>query len=516
MDKTPPEDVKSRSEKFHGTPPRGLDNIPRSVSQPARFGRIFRNLEPLASDSAALLKLAGTMIEKPEDVEDAKAASNNARMSAGFTYLGQFIDHDLTFDPVSKLQSDNDPDALEDFRTPRFDLDSVYGRGRDDSPFLYDGEKFVIGKNDPNEEDLPRSPNGRAIIGDPRNDENLIVSQLQLAFLRYHNAVVDALPPVPTRFDDARELVRFHYQWILVHDFLPKVVGDELVQHILKPNPYPVRTREGLKEAFAWKTDLRFYNFEQLPFMPVEFSVAAYRFGHSMVRFNYALNPQTDGEGKELPIFAAQGDDLRGFRPRPAKRKIEWFRFFKFEGADPEKLQPARAIDTLLSTGLGVLPDIVASHPNSLAERNLLRGKALGLPSGQDVARAMGIPEDFVVGNAKNKLQIVPAYKLPDGKPDPSVPAIDARLKNELETAFGTATPLWYYILKEAEVFAAGQHLGPVGGRIVAEVFLGILKADPTSYLNVAPRWEPSKGQFGCTQNGHYSIQNLLRFAGVA
>jgi len=327
---------------------------------------------------------------------------------------------------------------------------------------------------------------------------------------------VDALPAVPTRFDDARELVRFHYQWILVHDFLPKVVGDELVQQILKPDSYPVRARGGLKDALAWKTDLRFYNFKGLPFMPVEFSVAAYRFGHSMVRFNYALNPQTDGEGKELPIFATQGDDLRGFRPRPAKRKIEWFRFFKFEGADPEKLQPARAIDTLLSTGLGVLPDIVASNPNSLAARNLLRGKALGLPSGQDVARAMGIPEEFLVGNSKNKLQIGPAYKLPDGKPDPSVPAIDGALKIELETQFGTATPLWYYILKEAEVFAAGQHLGPVGGRIVAEVFLGILKADPTSYLNVAPRWEPSKGQFGCTQNGHYSIQNLLRFAGVA
>ncbi|HTD85851.1 MAG TPA: hypothetical protein VK850_04680, partial [Candidatus Binatia bacterium] len=170
----------------------------------------------------------------------------------------------------------------------------------------------------------------------------------------------------------------------------------------------------------------------------------------------------------------------------------------------------------LLSTGLGVLPDIVASNPNSLAARNLLRGKALGLPSGQDVARAMGIPEEFLVGNSKNKLQIGPAYKLPDGKPDPSVPAIDAALKIELETAFGTATPLWYYILKEAEVFAAGQHLGPVGGRIVAEVFLGILKADPTSYLNIAPRWEPSKGQFGCMQNGHYSIQNLLQFAGVA
>src|SRR2546428_603643 len=213
MDKAPLEHVKSRSSKFHGTPPRGLDNIPRSVSHAGKFGRIFRNLEPLASDSGALVKLAGTMIEKPEDVEDPKAASNNARISAGFTYLGQFIDHDLTFDPCWQLKNNYDPHAPDDFRTPRFDLDSVYGRGLDDSPFLYDGYKFVIGRNDAKEEDLPRSPNGRAIIGDPRNDENLIVSQLQVAFFRYHNAVVDALPAVPTRFDDAREIVRVHFPW---------------------------------------------------------------------------------------------------------------------------------------------------------------------------------------------------------------------------------------------------------------------------------------------------------------
>src|SRR5712692_2426354 len=112
------------------------------------------------------------------------------------TEVGESGGHDLTFDPVSKLQRDNDPDALEDFRTPRFDLDNVYGRGPDESPFLYDAnsEKFVIGKNGVGEEDLPRSPNVRALIGDPRNDENLIVSQLHLAFLKYHNAVVDALP----------------------------------------------------------------------------------------------------------------------------------------------------------------------------------------------------------------------------------------------------------------------------------------------------------------------------------
>ncbi len=507
---------RTKGAKFHGAPPRGLDNLPRSTSHAGRFGRLFHNLEPLDADADSLVKLAGSMIELPEDVEDPDAASNNQRMSAGFTYLGQFIDHDLTFDPVSNLQRDNDPDALEDFRTPRFDLDSVYGRGRDDSPFLYDGEKFVIGINESGEEDLPRSPNGRALLGDPRNDENLIVSQLHLAFMKFHNAVVDALPAGSNRFEDARETVRRHYQWVVIHDFLTHVVGTDLVGRILLPDPYPVQTHPNIALALAWKVDLRFYKFKVFPFMPVEFSVAAYRFGHSMVRFDYALNPETDGDGKDLPIFATDGPDLRGFRPRPPERKIEWFRFFKFDGADSDKLQPARAIDTLLSAGLGVLPDVVAKNPNSLAARNLLRGRALGLPSGQDVARAMGIPEDLILGNDKNKLQVGAGYKLPDGTPDPSVPPLDTGLKQQLEDAFGTATPLWYYILKEAEVFGKGQHLGPVGGRIVAEVFLGILKADRTSYLNLAPAWEPSKGHFGCNKDGQYVIQNLLKFAGVA
>jgi hypothetical protein len=508
--------VKSKQEnpKFHGAPPRGLENVPRSTSHAGRFGRLFRQLEPLDPDTNLLLSLANSMLEQPTDVDDKDATSNNQRLSAGFTYLGQFIDHDLTFDPVSKLQRDNDPNALEDFRTPRFDLDNVFGPGRDDAPFLYNGDKFVIGMNESGEDDLPRSPNGRALLGDPRNDENLIVSQLHLAFLKFHNAVVDALPAGPNRFDDARETVLFHYQWLLIHEFLTGVVGTDLVKHILLPDRYAIQTNPDSKEALAWKVDLKFYGFKVFPFMPVEFSAAAYRFGHSMVRFTYALNPETDGA--ELPIFATSGPDLRGFRPRPPQRKIEWFRFFKFDGADPDKLQSARAIDTLLSAGLGVLPDVVAQNPNSLPARNLLRGKALSLPGGQDVARLMGIPEDLVLGNNKNKLEVGTGYKLPDGTPDPSVPPLAPALKQQLEDAFGTATPLWYYILKEAEVFGKGQHLGPVGGRIVAEVFLGILKADPTSYLNLAPGWEPSKGHFGCKKDGRYTIQDLLEFAGVA
>ncbi|HEX6710002.1 MAG TPA: peroxidase family protein, partial [Rubrobacter sp.] len=181
---------------------RGLGSVVQSPLFEGRFGRMFRNLPAFEPADGKLEALANTMFE-PEDTgnDDEESEFDNPNIVAGITYLGQFIDHDITFDPASKLQRQNDPDALHNFRTPRFDLDSVYGRGPDDEPFLYkpDGIKFRIGENGAGQEDLPRTaPEGdgtprRALIGDPRNDENLIVSQLHLAFLKYHNKVVDDL-----------------------------------------------------------------------------------------------------------------------------------------------------------------------------------------------------------------------------------------------------------------------------------------------------------------------------------
>jgi hypothetical protein len=505
----------------HGRIPRGLESVPRSLSYEGRFGRLFRNLPPFAPDDQDLIDLAASMIENDVDVEgDEHAPSNNARVPAGFTYLGQFIDHDLTFDPTSKLQRDNDPDGLRNFRTPRFDLDSLYGRGPDDSPFLYeaDGIRFLIDSHG-GEKDLPRNSIGRALIGDPRNDENLIVSQLHLAFLKYHNRVVAELSPTAdgaALFEDARTLVRWHYQWIVLHDFLEKIVGKEVIDDILEPEPYRVLGAGG-DQSFRWRADLRFFDWKQQPFMPVEFSVAAYRFGHSLVRRDYVLNEATAGDGQEVPIFDPahpndpNANDLRGFRPRPAHREIEWFRFFRFAGKEKE-VQPARAIDTLLVFGLGGLPLSIARNPSSLPARNLLRGKALGLPSGQAVARAMGIAEPLIIrsDNADHRFQVGTGYKLPNGQPDPSVPPASAK-KAHLEQTFGQETPLWYYLLKEAELIGKGETLGPVGGRIVAEVFIGLLMGDSLSFLNVAPHWRPKAGQFGCSEDGKFTMAELLR-----
>src|SRR5882672_11328903 len=243
----------------HGGGVRGDTTAARSSIFEGRFGRMFRSLPAAAWPKEALYELGTAMTADPEvDQKNKKMPSaspeiadkriqddeENAGIPAGYTYLGQFIDHDITFDPASSLQQQNDPDALVDFRTPRLDLDSLYGRGPDDQPYMYDGNKFRLGRPlfaneaptsardlpryiDPNDAQAPR----RALIGDKRNDENVIVSQLHGAMLRFHNKLVDQDTTAP--FRDIQQWVRWHYQWIVVNDFLVKICGEKLVKQIL-------------------------------------------------------------------------------------------------------------------------------------------------------------------------------------------------------------------------------------------------------------------------------------------
>jgi hypothetical protein len=423
----------------------------RSSMFEGRFGRMFRDLTPALWPEDALRALGEAMISEPERAEDdpTKPAAapetdkilqddeENAGILAGYTYLGQFIDHDITFDPASSLQKQNDPDALVDFRTPRLDLDCLYGRGPDDQPYMYVGNKFRLGEallenmDLSKRRDLPRYVDvedptrpKRALIGDKRNDENVIVSQLQSTMLQFHNKVVDLNDKLS--FVEIQQLVRWHYQWIVVNDFLVRICGQEIVDEIL---PY-----RGVDKAPSEKEpNLHFYKWRNDAFIPVEFSVAAYRFGHSMVRPIYRLNTKLEGgddparatpeeinrglQGRFFIFAGVQRRGLNGFDAFPKQWAIDWSLFFDINGSAARgginRAQPAYKIDTSLVNPLGFLPEFSTvadpnppltvaqlqakpvddkSAPAILATRNLLRGMAMQLPSGQAVAAAMGLP----------------------------------------------------------------------------------------------------------------------------
>jgi hypothetical protein len=500
----------SRFGRNHGGV-RGADFSPENSEFEGRFGRMFHRLPPAQFSAEALAALGKLMVAKHEakptpetEIDD----EENQGINAGYTYLGQFIDHDLTFDPASSLQKLNDPDALVDFRTPRFDLDNVYGRGPDDQPYLYEGDglHFQLGRkltgnpHDPHARDVPRhrsqdagkDARDRALIGDPRNDENVIVSQLQATMLRFHNKLMDVHKD--KSFAEVQRLVRWHYQWVVLHDFLPTVVGQSMVHAILP------HLKSG-KTIWEDAPQLQFYRWHDEPFIPVEFSVAAYRFGHSMVRPIYRLNtklgknppPKDDPVNGRLEIFHSEDDtkSLNGFRAFPDNWAIEWNLFFdmgdKLPNVGFKRLQRAYKIDTSLVNPLKTLPLSVAPHgPRSLAERNLVRGLRMGLPSGQDVARAMGVP---ALGD--DVLKVGKATEA-DTQGNPRLVDI-AQFGGE----FVGKAPLWYYVLAEAqqqfENNATHIHLGPVGGRIVAETFVGLLLGDKHSFLACDPGWAPNK-----------------------
>jgi len=444
---------KGKRRKHHGIDQlRGIQNAPRSASnEQGRFGRLFGNLPPLTLSNEQLLIVA-------ESMREGDTPSGDSDTPAGFTFLGQFIDHDITLDVTSSLDSQADPEAIRNFRTPTLELDSVYGSGPDATPHFYDATTsgaLLVGTED-NPDDVPRNRQGTAIIGDPRNDENGIISQLQLLFLRFHNSVLRLVESggsdddrhFDNPFEEAQRLVRWHYQWIIVHEFLPFTVDASVLESI---------HRKGLK---VYK--------ERTPVIPVEFSVAAYRFGHSMIRNRYDLNSRRTN----VDLFQPPADGLTSFAPVPRENVIDWSYFFRVTDRRP---QPSRKIDAKLANELFALPFVGAGGENSLAMRNLLRGQTFSLPAGEAVAHRMKVkplsPDELGTGLSRN--------------------------------------PLWFYILKEAELNPSDR-LGEVGGRIVAETLIGLLRSDPMSYLSMAPDWTPT---LPARNAGQFTMTDLIDLA---
>jgi hypothetical protein len=413
---------------------------------------LFESLAPLDSEDEALHALGG-----PGGICDDDAdASTDAEMAAGWPFFGQFIAHDITADR-SPLGHRADPEQIENFRTPRANLEGVYGAGPTGSPYLFqkdDPAKLLLGEG---EHDVPRNHEGIALLGDQRNDTHLFMSQLQLAFIKTHNRLVDRLREDGVDeaevFEDARRATTWHYQWVILREFLPLLVGPELVGELL----------EGGTTLFDPGDD---------PYIPFEFADAAYRYGHSQVRNAYRVNKKF----APVPVFP----DLMGFGAVPVDHAIDWSLQFDVPGREPA--QRSKKIDGKLPPSLISLPRQISGEDegsaySSLANRDLQRGQGVGLPSGEAVAQELGVeplsPEQVGLAAA----------------------------------GWEQETPLWLYVLKEAEALEDGDRLGPVGGRLVGEVLIGIIDSDPESFRSVDPSWRPTLPSH---EEGIFGIADIL------
>ena len=463
------------------------------------YSRLFpKPAHPIAPDQEEGLVALGTAMRYGVERE----GTHTPRV--GFTYFGQFLGHDLTHDPTPLAGPYAEPEKTPNFRTALFDLDHVYGGGPEKSPYLYEGETgaetFKIGTTVP--EGYPRDlpvRHGRVLIGDledTRNLDNLILRQLHVLFLKFHNEAIRQLETNSalaaaaesrgggSLFERARRLVCWHYQWIIRHDFLPRILYNSVWEH----QEDRVRRKPG--SSFS---------------IPIEFSLAAFRFGHSMVRNAYRLNCRQKrvmiGELMALGQAAS---------PIPDDYLIEWGTFL--DGL-PTSGPPASSnyIDSSLSGAMhGLTPATIllgnkleSTDPSNLPVRTLLRGARAQVPSGQEVAEAFSA----------------------NGKIKPSDRLATAQLISDTCDQSGTAlrnaglaenSPLFYYVLKEAEVKAQGRTLGPVGSHIVTEVIQGALEADPQSYLSVAgPHWEPPLWHFpGGSKRPINSLIGIVRLVG--
>ncbi len=418
-----------------------------------RYRRLFGSLPALDVEEEALHALGG-----PGGIcDDASATgSTDGEMAAGWPFFGQFIAHDITADR-SPLGHRADPDKIKNFRTPRANLEGVYAAGPVGSPYLFqkdDPAKLLLGEGG---HDVPRNHEGIALVGDQRNDVHLFMSQMQVGFIRTHNRIVDRLREDGVEevavFEDARRATTWHYQWVILREFLPLLIGPELVDELLN--------RGGT--LFKPGDD---------PYIPFEFADAAYRYGHSQIRDTYRVNRQFG----PVPVFP----DLIGFGAVPVDHAIDWTLQFDVPGNGDA--QRSKKIDGRLPGSLISLPRQISGEDNgspysSLANRDLQRGQAIGLPSGESVARELGVE-----------------------------PIAEKQLGLSA-TGWKDETPLWIYVLKEAQALEGGNRLGPVGGRIVGEVLVGIIDADPESFRALDRSWMPT---LTAHEPGRFGIADIL------
>jgi hypothetical protein len=472
---TPPEESVSSQQTMACSHARAIRAEPKGY-----YSRLFaKPTKPITPDQEEKLNELGNAMR----YEVEREGTHTPRI--GYTYFGQFLGHDLTHDPTPLAGPYAAPEETPNFRTSSFDLDHVYGGGPEKSPYLYEGktgaETFKIGATTPTgyRRDMPMQ-HGRVLIGDledTRNLDNLLLRQLHVLFLKFHNAAIkqletnealdaatESLGP-RTLFERARRLVSWHYQWIIRHDFLPRVLHNDLWNHQQHRAPHETGA------SFS---------------IPIEFSLAAFRFGHSMVRNAYRLNCRKKRVViEELMALGQRASAL------PDDYLIEWGTFL--DGLPTSGPQASsNYIDTAVSRAMHGLSagtirlanKLESPDPSNLPVRTLLRGARAQLPSGQEVADAL-----LAKGRIKSD-HCLTTSQLTGDTCDQSGSALR-------KSGLAENSPLFYYLLKEAELKAGGVTLGPVGSHIVSEVVQGALEADTDSYLSVVgPKWKLPAWEF--------------------
>ena len=405
-----------------------------------QYGRLFPDLPPFAADDAFLYALgrSGGLCDCGSGPDEESSLGSEA---AGWPFFGQFIAHDITADR-SGLRHHVDPTRLTNARSPKLNLESLYGDGPSGHPFLFqraDGAKLLTSAGG---RDLLRNFEGTAVIGDPRNDTHALMTQMHLAFVHAHNALVDRArargTPEDLVFETAARELRWHYQTAVLDEFLPRLIGRPLVDELLR-------------------SGRQLYRPSGEAFIPIEFADAAYRYGHSQIRHFYTLR---HGQPPSR-IFP----DMVGFRPLGEDRIVDWSRLFDVSGqptADRAKKMDGRLVAALIALPVALTGESPVEEFHSLAVRDLERGQGVALPSGETVATAMG--------------------EAPLTREEVGAAAV----------GWHGETPLWYYILREADVRCGGNRLGPVGGRIVGEVLTGLLDLDSTSVRHAPGEWRSS------------------------
>lgn len=415
------------------------------TTQKNHFARLFPELNPLQVSDQDLIALAETMKESPGNKKsDSKAISN------GLSIFSQFLAHDLTFESTSKFHGRPEIGRFQNDRTINLDLDCLYGQKT--QSFFYNAnpkakDKLLLGKK--YEEggavwfDLQRNSQHKAIIPDARNDENIIVSRMQVLFIHFHNKLIDRLKEKCYKgdvFQEAKRIAIWHYHWLIIHEYLYKIMDWEIFERI---------KNRGCQY------------FTRPHFLPLEFSGAAFRVGHSQTRQLNRINADTEKNLFELGSFTTM------------EEYVDWRYLFNFGDG---RCQFAKLIDTKIGTAFHDIPfiDSDKAEERSLPFLNLRRGVLYGLPSGEDVANRMGFEPIEVA-----------------------------------ETTDLNGTPLWYYILREAELLGhKGEHLGPVGSTILGECFFTLMQQDDYSFLKVHPKWKPTLGK----DIGEFDFIDLVRF----